>query len=74
MYKYTCKNLPPSFSSFFTSVASVHARSTHLASSQYSLYQPIYKTLTLQRNIKFQGVEIWNAVPLEIKKITVQSI
>ena len=73
MYKYTRKNLPPSFS-FFTSIASVHTRSTRLASSQYSLYLPRYKTLTLQRNIKFQGVKIWNSVPLEIKKITLQSI
>ena len=69
MYKYTSKNLPPSFS-FFTSVASVHIRSTRLASSQYSLYLPRYKTLTLQRNIKFQGVKIWNSVPLEIKKLS----
>ena len=67
MYKYTRKNLPPSFSSFFTSIASVHTRSTRLASSQYSLYLPRYKTLTLQRNIKFQGVKIWNSVPLETK-------
>ena len=69
MYKNTRKNLPPSFSSFFTSIASVHTRSTRLASSQYSLYLPRYKTLTLQRNIKFQGVKIWNSVPLEIKKL-----
>ena len=68
MYKYTSKNLPPSFS-FFTSLASVHTPSTRLASSQCSLYLPRYKTLTLQRNIKFQGVKIWNTVPLKIKKL-----
>ena len=58
MYKYTSKNLPPPSFSFFTSVASVHKRSTRLASSQYSLYLPRYKTLRLQRNIKVQGVKI----------------
>ena len=59
----------PTSAPFFTSVASVHTRSTRLASSQYGLYLPRYKTLTLQRNIKFQGVKIWNSVPLEIKKL-----
>ena len=74
MYKYTSKNLPRSFSSFFTTVASVHIWSTRLASSQYSFYLPRYKTRTLQRNIKFEGVKIWNSVSFEIKKITLQSI
>ena len=74
MYKYASKNLPPSFSFFFASVASVHTRSTRLASSHYSLFLPRYKTLKLQRNFEFQRVKIWNSVPLEIKKITLQSI
>ena len=66
MYEYTHKNLSLSFFSFFlTSVASVHTRSTALESSQYSLYLPRYETLKLQRNIKLQGVKIWNSVPQE---------
>ena len=47
-----------------------YTQSAHLASSQYSLYLPRNKSLTLQRNIKFQGVKIWNSVPLKIRKLT----
>ena len=67
MTEYTSKNLPPSFSSFVTSVASIDTRSTRLASSHYSFYLPIYKILKLQRNNKFRGVKTWNLVSLEIK-------
>ena len=67
MHKYSCKNLPQRLNSHFTPVSAIHSRSTRLSSSNLNLYLPIHKTQRLQKNLKFMGPKIWNAIPHELK-------
>ena len=68
MHKHTRKKLPKSLSTFFAPVEAIHTRSTRLASSELNLYLPRYKSQKLQKSFKYQGVKIWNSVPLDLKQ------
>jgi len=69
MHKCARKNVPTIFSSLFTPVRSIHARTTRLASCDYNLYLPQYRTQKLQNCLKYQGVKYWNSVPNEYRKM-----
>ena len=67
MFKNDKNTLPESFTNFFTETHSVHSHNTR-ASSRKDLAVPRFATNCLQQSIKYQGVTIWNAIPLEIKR------
>ena len=60
--------LPQSFSNFFTKVGQVNTRPTR-SSNLNNLYIPCYKTNRIQRSIKYQGVKVWNSIPVEIQNL-----
>ena len=67
MHKHSRKQLPSSFNSYFATVNAKHTRTTRLASSDFNLFLPRYRTKKLQRNFKYQGVKIWNSLSEELK-------
>ena len=67
MHKHSRKQLPSSFNSYFATVNAKHTRTTRLASSEFNLFLPRYRTKKLQRNFKYQGVKIWNSLSEELK-------
>ena len=73
MHKHSRKQLPSSFNSYFATVNAKHTRTTRLASSDFNLFLPRYRTKKLQRNFKYQGVKILTPIR-RIKNFIVQSI
>ena len=67
MHKHSRKQLPSSFNSYFATVNAKHTQTTRLASSDFNLFLPRYRTKKLQRNFKYQGVKIWNSLSEESK-------
>ena len=61
--------LPQSFSDFYAKVSDISGRTTRSSGNRYNLYILRYNTNRLQRSIKYQGVKIWNSIPLKIQNI-----
>ena len=61
--------LPQSFSNFFAKVGQVNTRTTRSSSNPINLYIPCYKSNRIQRSIKYQGVKVWNSIPVEIQNL-----
>ena len=61
--------LPQCFSNFFTKVGPVNTPTTRSSSNPNNLYIPCYKTNRIQRSIKYQGVKVWNSIPVEIQNL-----
>ena len=61
--------LPQSFSDFFFKASEISGRTTRSSGNRLSLYIPRYNTNRLQRSIKYQGVKIWNSIPLNIQNL-----
>ena len=60
--------LPQFFSNFFTKLGQVNTRTTR-SSNPNNLYIPCYKTNRFQQSIKYQGVKVWNSIPVEIQNL-----
>ena len=73
MHKFSRNKLPNKFSSFFTPINAIHARTSQLASSNLNLYIPLYRTVKMQGFFKFQGASIWNSVPQDMKLLSFDS-
>ena len=71
---YSCINnqVPSLFNNYFQRVNEVSQRSTRQSVNKLSLYIPRYPTTKLQRSIRYQGVNIWNSIPTEIKSLNLQ--
>ena len=46
-----------------------HSIATFLQACGLNFHNPRYKTSKLQRSIKYEGVKIWNSIPLELGKL-----
>ena len=66
VYNYKSGQLPPTFRNYFTALNNIHVKTTR-ATALYNFFVPFFKTLKLQRSIKYQGPKIWNSLDLEIK-------
>ena len=62
--------LPQSFSNFFIKEDQVNNHTTRSSSNPNNLYIPCYKTNRIQRSIKYQGVKVWNSIPVEIQNLS----
>ena len=69
MFKFQAKQLPSSFLDYFKLTNAIHAKQTRSSTSD-SYFLPCYKTIKLQRSIKYQGAKQWNPISNEIKKST----
>ena len=70
MFKYAHKTAPIAYFSFFTPIISIHTRTTRLVSYCNDLYLPRYKINKMRRSFKFQGVNIWNSIPNDLRKLS----
>ena len=63
------QRLPPLLSSLFAKTKQVSQKSTRLSSTANNptLYIPLYKTIRLQKSIRYQGVKTWNEISTSIK-------
>ena len=62
--------LPKDLSNYFILTSQILKKSTGLnEKSKKTLYIPFYKTSRLQRFIKYQGVKIWNEIPIQIQNV-----
>ena len=68
VYNYKSGQLPSTFRNYFTAPNNIHVKPTR-ATFSHNFFVPFFKTLKLQRSIKYQGPKIWNSFDLEIKKI-----
>ena len=60
--------LPKNLSNYFILTSQISKKSTRLnKKSKKTLHIPFYKTSHLQRPIKYQGVKIWNEIPIQIQ-------
>ena len=73
-FVYSCINnqAPSPFNNYFQRVNEVSQRSTRQSVDKLSLYISRYPTTKLQRSIRYQGVNIWNSIPTEIKSLKFQ--
>ena len=69
MFKFQAKKLPSSFLDYFKLTNAIHAKQTR-SSTNDNYFLPRYKTMKLQRSIKYQGAKLWNSISDEIKKST----
>ena len=67
IYNYKSVQLLSTFRNYFTALNKIHVKPTRATSSN-NFFVPFFKTLKLQRKIKYQGPKIWNSLDLEIKK------
>ena len=58
-----------SFSNFFTKVGQVNTCTTRSSSNPNNLYIPCHKTYRIQQSIKYQGVKVWNSIPVGIQNL-----
>ena len=61
MFKFQAKQLPSSFLDYFKLTNAIHAKQTRSSTSD-SYFLPCYKTIKLQRSIKYQGAKQWNPI------------
>ena len=63
------QRLQPLKSNLFTKTDQVSQKSTRLSSTANNptLYIFLYKTIRLQKSIRYQAVKIWNEIPSSIK-------
>ena len=66
VYNYKSGQLPSTFQNYFTALKNIHFKPTR-ATSSHNFFVPFFKTLKLQRSIKYQGSKIWDSFDLEIK-------
>ena len=69
VYRFMDKTLPQCFSVFFVKVSEISGRTTRSSGNRHSLYIPRYNSNRLQQTIKYQGVKIWNSIPLKIQNL-----
>ena len=69
MYKFKNDLLPENFQDFFKYVSTIHTHDTRTASNM-CLYPIRAKTNFLKNTLKYKGVEVWNSIPIAIKKLT----
>ena len=68
VHAHFSNKLPSPLSNYFTLTSQVSHKSTRLTQTKKKLlYIPRYSTNRLQRCIKYQGVKIWNDIPLAFK-------
>ena len=66
VYNYKSGQLPPTFQNYFTALNIIYVKPTR-ATSSHNFFVPFFKTMKLQRSIKYLGPKIWNSLDLEIK-------
>ena len=60
--------LPKNLSNYLILTNQISEKNTRLnEKSQKTLHIPFYTTSRLQRCIKYQGVKIWNDIPIQIQ-------
>ena len=69
MHLYYHKHLPENFNQYFKSASKHHSYSTRSISNQ-NYYQERYNLTFTQSSCCYNGVKIWNKIPLSIKKLT----
>ena len=68
VYNYKSGQLQSTFRNHFTALKNIHVKPTR-ATSSHNFFVPFFKTLKLQRSIKYRGPKIWNSLDLEIKNL-----
>ena len=66
VFKFQTKQLPSSFLDYFKLTNAIHAKQTR-SSANDNYFLPRYKTMKLERSIKYQGAKLWNSISNEIK-------
>ena len=57
----------------FTETHKITNRSTRSSKNLNNLYIPKYRTNKLQSSLKYEGVKIWNDLPLKFTKNVIQT-
>ena len=57
------------FSHLFQKSLQISHRFTRSSSNKNKLHIPLYRTNRLQRSIRYQGVPVWNSIPMEIQNL-----
>ena len=57
------------FSHLFQKFLQISHRFTISSSNKNKLHIPLYRTNRLQRSIRYQGVSVWNSIPMEIQNL-----
>ena len=69
VFRFMHNTLPQSFSESFVKASEISSRTTRSSGNRHSLYIPRYSIISLQKSIKYQGVKIWNSIPLRIQNL-----
>ena len=69
VYDYINNKPPLSLSYYLKKSCDVSNRSTRTSVNPYKLYKPLYRTNIMQRNIKYQGIKIWNSISQTIQEL-----
>ena len=71
VHDFLYDKLPSSsvFSHLFQKSLQISHRFTRSSSNKNKLHIPLYRTNRLQRSIRYQGVSVWNSIPMEIQNL-----
>ena len=57
------------FSHLFQKSLQISHRFTRSSSNKNKLHIPLYRTNRLQRSIRYQGVSVWNSIPMDMQNL-----
>ena len=72
VHRHFNKKLPTNLQNYFTNVKTCHSTATRRLACGLNYYIPRYRSLKLQRSMKYKGVKIWNSTPLKIRKFNLK--
>ena len=68
MYQHSKQSLPSRFSAFFNNLDDIRNRDTS-ATEKKNLYLLKFSTIRYHKPIRYQGVKIWNTLPVELRNL-----
>ena len=68
-YQLSKQSLPFCFSASFNNLNDIQNQHTR-ATEKKNLYLPKFSTICCQKSIRYQGVKIWNTLPVKLRNLT----
>ena len=68
VHRHFNNDIPSNLRGYFTNVNKYHSIATRRQTIGYNYHIPRYRSSKLQRSIKYLGVSVWNAIPVDIRE------
>ena len=68
VHRHFSNDIPSNLRGYFTNVNKYHSIATRRQTIGCNYHIPRYRSSKLQRSIKYLGVSVWNAIPVDTRK------